>query len=96
MRVRGLNLKSIFSLQAIAKISEKVHNLEKKNGMVPIFINANTGMFRNFATISLGARGDSYYEYLIKQWMQTGKKTNDLYVKYFKFSKENTIIIIFV
>lgn len=57
-----------------------MHNLEKKNGLVPIFINANTGQFRNFATISLGARGDSYYEYLVKQWIQTGKKTNDLYV----------------
>lgn len=65
-------------LQAIIKINEKVHNLEKKNGLVPIFINANTGMFRNFATISLGARGDSYYEYLVKQWIQTGKKTNDM------------------
>ncbi|XP_055322080.1 endoplasmic reticulum mannosyl-oligosaccharide 1,2-alpha-mannosidase isoform X2 [Sitodiplosis mosellana] len=66
---------------AINKINEKVHNLEKKNGLVPIFINANTGMFRNFATISLGARGDSYYEYLLKQWVQTGKKTNDFLIE---------------
>jgi len=44
---------------------------------VPIFINANTGTFRNYATISLGARGDSYYEYLLKQWIQTGRKDND-------------------
>lgn len=65
-------------LQAINKINEKVHSLEKMNGLVPIFINANTGTFRNFATISLGARGDSYYEYLLKQWIQTGKKTNYL------------------
>lgn len=67
-------------LQIIDKVNEKVHSLEKKYGLVPIFINANTGTFRNFATISLGARGDSYYEYLIKQWIQTGKKENDLYV----------------
>lgn len=63
--------------EVITKINDKVHALEKKNGLVPIFINANTGMFRNFATISLGARGDSYYEYLLKQWIQTGKSTND-------------------
>lgn len=50
-----------------------VHNLEKKDGLVPIFINANTGQFRSYATITLGARGDSYYEYLLKQWLQTGK-----------------------
>ena len=26
------------------------------------------------ATISFGARGDSYYEYLLKQWLQDGKR----------------------
>lgn len=56
----------------------KVHALEKISGLVPIFINANTGTFRNYATISLGARGDSYYEYLLKQWLQTGRKADDL------------------
>lgn len=54
-----------------------IHNLEKHDGLVPIFINTKTGKFRNFATITLGARGDSYYEYLIKQWIQTGKTPDD-------------------
>ncbi|KAH0951507.1 hypothetical protein HN011_003403 [Eciton burchellii] len=58
---------------AVAKVSDHVHKLEKYNGLVPIFINANTGQFREYATITLGARGDSYYEYLLKQWLQTGK-----------------------
>lgn len=58
---------------AAAKVSEHVHQLEKFDGLVPIFINANTGAFREFSTISFGARGDSYYEYLLKQWIQTGK-----------------------
>jgi hypothetical protein len=58
---------------AVSKVSLHVHNLEKKDGLVPIFINANTGQFRSYATITLGARGDSYYEYLLKQWLQTGK-----------------------
>jgi endoplasmic reticulum Man9GlcNAc2 1,2-alpha-mannosidase len=55
-------------------VSEHVHTLPKTEGLVPIFINANTGQFRVFSTITLGARGDSYYEYLLKQWIQTGKK----------------------
>ena len=42
-------------------------------GLVPIFINANSGKFRKHSTITFGARGDSYYEYLLKQWIQTGK-----------------------
>lgn len=65
-------------LQVAHRVNEKVHALEKNNGLVPIFINANTGTFRNYATISLGARGDSYYEYLVKQWIQTGHKGGDL------------------
>ena len=64
--------------EAVAKVSEHVHQLEKHDGLVPIFINANTGQFREFATITLGARGDSYYEYLLKQWLQTGKTINYL------------------
>lgn len=67
-----------------ARINEKVHSLPKKDGLVPIFINANTGTFRNFATISLGARGDSYYEYLLKQWLQTGKKDDDYIIGDYK------------
>ncbi|CAO1443158.1 unnamed protein product [Diamesa tonsa] len=65
---------------AVAKVSQKIHELTKTDGLVPIFINANSGSFRNFATISLGARGDSYYEYLLKQWIQTGKKTDDFLI----------------
>jgi endoplasmic reticulum Man9GlcNAc2 1,2-alpha-mannosidase len=60
--------------EAVSKVSEHVHTLPKTEGLVPIFINANTGQFRVFSTITLGARGDSYYEYLLKQWIQTGKK----------------------
>ena len=55
------------------EVSKHVHELPKKDGLVPIFINANTGQFRGTSTITFGARGDSYYEYLLKQWIQTGK-----------------------
>ncbi|XP_026758009.2 endoplasmic reticulum mannosyl-oligosaccharide 1,2-alpha-mannosidase isoform X1 [Galleria mellonella] len=63
---------------AAAAVSEKIHQLPKKHGLVPIFINPNTGHFLPHATITLGARGDSYYEYLLKQWIQTGKTINYL------------------
>lgn len=59
--------------QAAARVSIHVHELPKQDGLVPIFINANTGQFRSYSTITFGARGDSYYEYLLKQWLQTGK-----------------------
>jgi hypothetical protein len=53
------------------RVNEIVAKLPKQNGLVPIFINANSGHFSG-STITLGARGDSYYEYLIKQYLQTG------------------------
>jgi len=54
------------------KVSKLIHKLPKTQGLVPIFINPNTGQWKE-STITLGARGDSYYEYLLKQWIQTGR-----------------------
>ena len=59
--------------QVVDQVSAHLHGLPKMDGLVPIFINANTGQFRPHATITMGARADSYYEYLLKQWLQTGK-----------------------
>lgn len=56
-----------------SRVSLHVHTLPKSEGLVPIFINANTGNFRLYSPITMGARGDSYYEYLLKQWLQTGQ-----------------------
>lgn len=64
--------------RAVERINAVVHGLEKVDGLVPIFINANTGTFRSFSTVSLGARGDSYYEYLLKQWLQGGQRPQDV------------------
>jgi len=44
-----------------------------KDGLVPIFIFADKGTFFG-NNIRLGSRGDSYYEYLIKQYLQTSKQ----------------------
>jgi len=63
---------------AVSRVSEIVHGLDKNMGLVPIFINANSGKFRQYSTVTMGARGDSYYEYLLKQWLQTGKSLDYL------------------
>uniref|UniRef100_T1JM49 alpha-1,2-Mannosidase n=1 Tax=Strigamia maritima TaxID=126957 RepID=T1JM49_STRMM len=65
---------------AADKVSQHLHEQPKQDGLVPIFINAETGRFRPYTTITLGARADSYYEYLLKQWVQTGK-TKDFLLK---------------
>lgn len=61
-----------FEKKAFA-VSELLHRSPKKEGLVPMFINAETGRFNADSTLTLGARADSYYEYLLKQWLQTGK-----------------------
>jgi len=67
-------MKYAIKFQTVAfKVSEHIHTLEKPNGLVPIYINPNTGKFHRGSEIKIGARGDSYYEYLLKQWIQTGK-----------------------
>eukprot|EP00037_Helgoeca_nana_P002037 m.31449 g.31449 ORF g.31449 m.31449 type:complete len:627 (+) comp12321_c0_seq1:65-1945(+) len=57
---------------AVDEVMEHVKSLPKEDGLVPIWISADSGNFRK-GTITLGARGDSYYEYLLKQWLQTDK-----------------------
>ena len=80
--------------KAVSRVSELVHNLDKDTGLVPIFINANTGKFRSHSTITMGARGDSYYEYLLKQWIQTGK-TIDYLEKDYKLAMTGVSIYFF-
>ncbi|ORX97613.1 glycoside hydrolase [Clohesyomyces aquaticus] len=55
------------------KVMEVVDNNGVKDGLVPIYIYADKGTFRG-SEIRLGSRGDSYYEYLIKQYYQTQKQ----------------------
>lgn len=63
------------SQAAVAEVSRRVHGLQGKlDGLVPMFINTNSGHFSHQGVYTLGARADSYYEYLLKQWIQGGKK----------------------
>lgn len=70
-------------MKYLAKLTGETHYWEKAehimkavddnqitDGLVPIFIYADKGTFRG-DNIRFGSRGDSYYEYLIKQYLQT-------------------------
>ncbi|KAF2645607.1 mannosyl-oligosaccharide 1,2-alpha-mannosidase [Massarina eburnea CBS 473.64] len=54
------------------KVMEVVDNIGAPDGLVPIFIAPHSGSFTT-REIRLGSRGDSYYEYLIKQYLQTSE-----------------------
>uniref|UniRef100_A0AAR2KLP3 alpha-1,2-Mannosidase n=1 Tax=Pygocentrus nattereri TaxID=42514 RepID=A0AAR2KLP3_PYGNA len=68
---------------AVMEVMQQVHKLEgKHDGLVPMFINTNNGQFTHLGIYTLGARADSYYEYLLKQWIQGGKKETELLEDY--------------
>uniref|UniRef100_UPI0037E9AB3E endoplasmic reticulum mannosyl-oligosaccharide 1,2-alpha-mannosidase n=1 Tax=Semicossyphus pulcher TaxID=241346 RepID=UPI0037E9AB3E len=65
------------------EVMRLVHKLPgKHDGLVPMFINTNSGQFTHKGLYTLGARADSYYEYLLKQWIQGGKVEDDLLEDY--------------
>lgn len=75
-----LELKYLTKLTGEAFYWEKAENVIKiiddngmEDGLLPIYIYAHDGHFRG-SNIRLGSRGDSYYEYLIKQYLQTSKE----------------------
>ncbi|XP_040601192.1 endoplasmic reticulum mannosyl-oligosaccharide 1,2-alpha-mannosidase isoform X3 [Mesocricetus auratus] len=71
--------------EAVEEVTKHIHSLSgKKDGLVPMFINTNSGFFTHPGVFTVGARADSYYEYLLKQWIQGGKKETELMEDYVK------------
>ncbi|TWW66735.1 Endoplasmic reticulum mannosyl-oligosaccharide 1,2-alpha-mannosidase [Takifugu flavidus] len=69
--------------EVVNEVMKQVHNLGgKQDGLVPMFINTNSGQFTHKGVFTLGARADSYYEYLLKQWIQGGKTEDTLLEDY--------------
>ncbi len=42
-------------------------------GLAPFFVDPASGALSG-GIMTLGARGDSYYEYMLKQWLMSGKQ----------------------
>ncbi|XP_057738009.1 mannosyl-oligosaccharide 1,2-alpha-mannosidase MNS3 [Arachis stenosperma] len=59
-----------YSLEAM-KVMDHIKTLPKTEGLVPIYISPHSGQFSG-ENYRLGSRGDSYYEYLLKVWLQSG------------------------
>lgn len=58
---------------AAMRVMKVVASLEGIHGMAPTYLSPKTGRYTN-RVLTWGALGDSYYEYLLKQWVQTGKR----------------------
>ena len=59
-------------------------------GQYPIFLDTNSVRFRN-SHVTWGAMGDSFYEYLLKYWIYTGKKKDSRYRRMYVDSVEGMI-----
>jgi mannosyl-oligosaccharide alpha-1,2-mannosidase len=69
------------------KVGDKAFNTLLKmsgpKGLVPLYLTTQEELPRwGNSKISLGAMGDSYYEYLLKQWIQSGKTEDRLKEKW--------------
>ena len=45
----------------------------RTDGLAPFYVDPANGALSG-GILTLGARGDSYYEYMLKQWLLSGKQ----------------------
>lgn len=70
--------------EKVEKAMKAVDMAHPDAGLAPIYIDPIKGKFKS-SVIRLGSRGDSYYEYLLKQYLQTGE---EVYLEMYKESFE--------
>ncbi|WKY12030.1 hypothetical protein Q1695_003525 [Nippostrongylus brasiliensis] len=79
----------------VRKVRNALDKVEKPSGLYYNFINADTGKWTSNKHISLGALGDSFYEYLIKSWLQSNKKDQQARRMYWEASDALRANIVF-
>ncbi|CAE8685204.1 unnamed protein product [Polarella glacialis] len=80
---------------AVDKAMNAVLRAAAGRGLVPIYISANAAPQFTGSKMSMGAMGDSYYEYLLKQWIQTGRKEDrfkDTWIKAMNEMMDNMVV----
>ncbi|KAG2568570.1 hypothetical protein PVAP13_7NG326100 [Panicum virgatum] len=66
--------------QKAENVITQLQKIYPSDGLLPIYINPHSGT-ASYSTITFGAMGDSFYEYLLKVWIQ-GNKTE--HVKHYR------------
>ncbi|KHN83808.1 Mannosyl-oligosaccharide alpha-1,2-mannosidase isoform B [Toxocara canis] len=67
--------RTIFS-EKVARIREVLSSIEKPEGLYPNYLNPKTGKWGQ-KHVSVGALGDSFYEYLLKSWLLSNKQDDE-------------------
>mmetsp|Transcript_212 Transcript_212/g.267 ORF Transcript_212/g.267 Transcript_212/m.267 type:complete len:655 (+) Transcript_212:88-2052(+) len=78
-RLTGDQTFSELASKAMDALRKARKNLSKDtNAIPPIYLDPTSGQFEfRSQTRTLGARADSYYEYLLKQWVLNGRSSDD-------------------
>ena len=63
-------------LKAVEKVRQVVVNAERPKSLYPNYLNPKTGKWGQQHT-SVGALGDSFYEYLLKEWLRSGYRDKE-------------------
>ncbi|XP_074582519.1 mannosyl-oligosaccharide 1,2-alpha-mannosidase MNS1-like [Curcuma longa] len=81
--------------QKVEKVIRQLQKIYPSDGLLPIYINPHSGVAAQYSTITFGAMGDSFYEYLLKVWIQ-GNKTEGLkhYREMWETSMEGLVSLI--
>ncbi|RLN03036.1 mannosyl-oligosaccharide 1,2-alpha-mannosidase MNS1-like [Panicum miliaceum] len=63
--------------QKVENVIRQFQKIFPSDGLLPININPHSGAVKSYSKITFGAMGDSFYEYLLKVWIQ-GNKTESV------------------
>jgi mannosyl-oligosaccharide alpha-1,2-mannosidase len=61
--------------KAVEKVRDAIQSAARPRNLYPNYLNPKTGKWGQQHT-SMGALGDSFYEYLLKEWLRSGKTDN--------------------
>ena len=59
--------------RAVERVMEHMATLKPADGLFPVYVSPQTGQ-PSSRQVTFGALGDSFYEYLVKVWIQGGKQ----------------------
>ncbi|KAK9507576.1 hypothetical protein O3M35_007402 [Rhynocoris fuscipes] len=62
--------------EKVDNIRSVIQNMDKPKGLYPNYLNPKTGKWGQHH-MSMGALGDSFYEYLLKAWIQSAKQDHE-------------------
>ncbi|XP_076260600.1 alpha-Mannosidase class I a isoform X2 [Rhynchophorus ferrugineus] len=60
----------------VDKVRQVLSQIDKPNGLYPNYLNPRSGKWGQHH-MSMGALGDSFYEYLLKAWLQSSKEDTE-------------------